>query len=91
MSLSPAFVFSMLLATLYGALMHFIFGGNGRRLFSLILAAWIGFAIGQAVGRVLDIRPLAIGVVNILGGSVGALISIVIALILSRPEPSVEQ
>ena len=81
----------MMLATFYGALMHFIFGGNGRRLLSLILATWIGFALGQAVGRVLDIRPLTIGVVNILGGSTGALIAAIIMLILSRPEPPLDR
>ena len=81
----------MMLATFYGALMHLIFGGNGRRLLSLILAAWIGFALGQAVGRVLDVRPLTIGVVNILGGTTGALLATVIMLFLSRPEPHMDQ
>lgn len=77
----------MMLATFCGAVVHLIFGGNGRRLLSLILAAWIGFALGQAVGRVLDIRPLTIGMVNVLGGTTGALLATIAMLILSRPEP----
>jgi uncharacterized membrane protein YeaQ/YmgE (transglycosylase-associated protein family) len=73
--LSPAFTFGILIATLYGLLTHLIFGGDGRRLVATIVAGWVGFAIGQAIGQVMDIRVLALGPINLLSASFGALMA----------------
>jgi uncharacterized membrane protein YeaQ/YmgE (transglycosylase-associated protein family) len=80
---SPSFVFGLLLATFYGALAHLIFGGGGRSLLFYILAAWVGFSIGHAVGQVMGIRLLSVGPVNVLTGTLGALIAVVTTAILS--------
>ena len=83
MTLSPSFTFDIMLATLYGALAHLILGGNGRRLVVLIVASWIGFGIGQAVGQVMDIRVLALGPTNIVPATLGSLIALISTTILS--------
>jgi hypothetical protein len=83
MILSPSFTLGVLLATLYGAIAHLILGGNGRRLLFFIAASWIGFAIGQGAGRVLQIRILAIGPTSLLPATLGSLIALVAAVVLS--------
>lgn len=75
MILSPAFTFGILIATLYGLFTHLLFGGDGRRLVATIVAGWVGFAIGQAVGQVMDIQVLALGPINLLSASLGALLA----------------
>jgi uncharacterized membrane protein YeaQ/YmgE (transglycosylase-associated protein family) len=81
--LSPSFTFGVALATLYGALAHLILGGNGRRLLFFIVASWIGFAIGQGAGQVLQIRVLAIGPTSIIPATFGSIIALVAAVFLS--------
>jgi len=81
--LSPSFAFGLMLATLYGALAHLILGGNGRRLLFYLFASWIGFAIGQGAGRVLQIRILAIGPTSIIPATLGSLIALAAAVFLS--------
>ncbi len=83
MTLSPSLTFGLLIATLYGALAHLILGGDGRRLLAFVLASWIGFAIGQGIGEVMAIRMFAIGPTNMLTASLGALIAIAAAAVLS--------
>ena len=77
-ALSPAFSFSLLLATLYGALVHVIFGGAGRRLFTDIMMSCAGFAMGQAVSGIFGIAIGSIGPVHIVGATIGALAGIVL-------------
>jgi uncharacterized membrane protein YeaQ/YmgE (transglycosylase-associated protein family) len=81
--LSPSFTFGALLATLYGALAHLILGGNGRRLLFYIFASWIGFAIGQGAGRVLQIRVLSIGPTSMVPATMGSIVALAAAVILS--------
>lgn len=83
MIFSPSFVFGLLLATFYGTLAHLIFGGGGRSLLFYVLAAWIGFGIGHAVGQVMGIRILLVGPVNVLSGTLGTLIAVVTTAVLS--------
>jgi hypothetical protein len=80
---SPTLTFSVLLATFVGALMHAILGGNGRRLVMVLLTAWIGFALGQAVGSLLNINALAIGPINTLAGVMGSVVAVIAAVVLS--------
>ncbi len=56
----PALVLSLIIATLYGALYHFIRGGSGKRLLLYIFLSWSGFAAGQwlAVARGWSFFPL---------------------------------
>jgi hypothetical protein len=69
---SPSFVFGFIVATLYGAVFHFIFGGNARRLALYLLAGWLGFLLGQALGGQIGIRFLDIGQIHILSATIGA-------------------
>ncbi len=72
-----------MLATFYGALAHLILGGDGRTLLIDILAAWLGFAIGQGVGQVMEIHVLNIGPTNVLTGTLGAFIALATTAVLS--------
>jgi uncharacterized membrane protein YeaQ/YmgE (transglycosylase-associated protein family) len=89
MVLSPAFTFGLLIATLYGALAHLLMGGDGRRLMGMIFAAWVGFAIGQAVGQVMGIRALPLGSINLLSATLGSLMVVaLVAFLAHRRSPS---
>lgn len=81
--LSPAFTFGLLLATSYGTLAHLILGGDARRMLAYIVASWIGFGIGQGVGQVMGIRVLAIGQINVLAATLGAVIALATTAFLS--------
>ncbi len=82
MTISPAFTLGLMLATLYGALTHVIVGGDGRRLIGLILASWVGFAVGQALGQVMDIRVLTLGPIDLLTATTGSLIATITMAVL---------
>ena len=69
---SPALVFGLLLATLYGAVFHLIFGGNLRRLLLFLVAAWLGFALGQAFALASGVRLLPVGQLNLFSATLGA-------------------
>ncbi|MBO9310111.1 MAG: hypothetical protein J7551_10050 [Chloroflexi bacterium] len=83
---SPPVVFGFLLATLYGALFHLIFGGSTRRLALYLLAGWLGFAIGQIFGTVFEVNALAIGVLNTFTATLGAWAALFITRFLSGRE-----
>nr|MBN1229900.1 hypothetical protein [Anaerolineae bacterium] len=83
MSLSPSLTFGLALATLYGAVLHLILGGSGRQLLVFCVAAWIGFAIGQAIGNIMEIHVFAIGSLNILTATLGSIIACGTAAVLS--------
>ena len=80
----PSLVFSFILATLYGAAFHFVSGGDARRLALFLLAAWLGFALGQAVGDTLALDLLDIGPLHILPATAGAWLALVVARVLTR-------
>ncbi len=80
---SPAFTFGLIVATIIGALTHLLLGGDSRRLIALIIAGWVGFAIGQGIGQIFAIRLLAIGPLNMLSASLGAFLATISMSILS--------
>ncbi|MCS6871223.1 MAG: hypothetical protein RML95_00905 [Anaerolineae bacterium] len=80
---SPPIVFGFLLATLYGALFHVIFGGSARQLALYLLASWLGFAVGQIFGAIFEVNVLAIGVLNTFTATFGAWLALFIARFLS--------
>jgi len=80
---SPIFVFAFVVATLIGAIFHFIFGGDARRMALFLLAGWIGFALGQAVGRSFDIAIYSIGELRIVPAIAGALLTLFAVLIFT--------
>jgi hypothetical protein len=62
--LSPSLVFSLLLASLYGAVFHLIWGKRWRDLGIYWAAAVIGFGAGQAVFAALGFSVYLIGQVR---------------------------
>jgi hypothetical protein len=72
---SPSFTFGLLLGALCGGVVHLIFGGGGRSLLLYVVAAWVGFAIGQPVGKMMGIHFAVVGLTNVLTGVVGALLT----------------
>lgn len=81
---SPSVVFSFILATLYGAAFHVLSGGDARRLALFLLAAWMGFALGQGFGDAIAFSLLDIGALHMLPATVGAWLALVVARILTR-------
>ncbi|GIV81152.1 MAG: hypothetical protein KatS3mg051_0506 [Anaerolineae bacterium] len=81
---SPTFVFSVIVATLYGAGFHLVSGGDARRLALFLLASWLGFALGHSAGEVLGVTLLDIGPLHMLSATVGAWLALVVARVLTR-------
>jgi len=77
-------VFSFILATLYGAVFHLVSGGDARRLALFLLAGWLGFALGHALGDLLDLTLLDIGPLHMLPATVGAWLALAVARLLTR-------
>lgn len=65
-------VLGFLLASVYGAVFHLIFGGSIRRIIVYLLAAWAGFFIGQFIGDFLNIEILKLGKIHLVAASIGA-------------------
>jgi hypothetical protein len=77
--MAPSLVLSALLSTAFGLIFHIIRGGNLIRLLVLLIAAWIGFAIGQLIGSLTDWPLLRIGEVYVLHGLIGSIIAMILA------------
>ena len=77
------FVFAFVVATMIGATFHFIFGGDARRLALFLLAAWIGFALGQAAGQSFGVTLFPIGELRIVSAIAGALFTLLAVLIFT--------
>jgi len=58
---TPAFLFSLALASIAAALYHLLFGRSLRQLAFFWVASICGFAIGQIVGNALEWRLPTIG------------------------------
>lgn len=76
---SPAVTFAFILATIYGAAFHLLVGGDLRRLALYLLAAWLGFALGNLIGHLLGIEMLSIGPLRTLAATAGAWTALVAA------------
>lgn len=86
---SPALVFGFLLSLVYAALFHLWRGRSVGELILFILAAPLGFGLGQLAGMVTQIDGLQIGQVHTLEASVGAWAALILVRIAagapSRP------
>ncbi len=80
-------VFGFILATLYGAAFHLIFGGNTRRLALYLLAGWLGFALGQVFGSAFGVRVFNIGSINTFAATLGAWLALFITRLLTGKRP----
>lgn len=66
----PAFLFGMVLATLYGSLFHLWRGGGLGRLMLYIALSWIGFWFGHFFGdqigwTLISVGPLRAGIATL--------------------------
>jgi hypothetical protein len=89
---SPNTTLAFILATIFGAAFHLIMGGDARRLALFLLSGWIGFSLGHLLGIVFDINFLNIGTLRILSASLGAIVALIVAHVLTtnrtRKRPS---
>ena len=81
--ISPAFTVGAILSTLYGAAVHLLLGGDGRRLVATIIAAWVGFVLGQAIAEIMELHVMSLGTLNLLSASAGALLAAIMTVFLS--------
>lgn len=65
-------VLGFLLATIYGAGFHLIFGGPIRRILAYLFAAWLGFFVGHFIGDFLNFELLKLGKIHLASASIGA-------------------
>lgn len=79
MPFSPAFALSLVLASLYAVLFHLFWGKRLRELPLYLLAALIGFGLGQALAGILSTQFLMIGDVHLLEGSVACWLLLLVA------------
>lgn len=86
---TPTLVFAALLATLVGAVFHFIIGGSVRRLLFYIWASWVGFGVGHLVGVLIGINALNVGTLRLFSALVGALAALVAVSFLARARTNV--
>ena len=76
---SPVFLVCSVLATLWAAVFHLLFG---KRLVDLALywfVGLIGFGVGQALAGIFDYRLLILGQVHVVEGSVACWIAMLVA------------
>lgn len=74
--LNPLFLVSVLLSIGYAALFHLWSGRNLRDLVVYLIAAVVGFALGQWAGRSLQADLLRIGQLYFLEATLGALLAL---------------
>ena len=72
-------VLGFLLATIYGAGFHLIFGSPIKRILVYLAAAWIGFFIGQFLGDFFNFELLKLGKIHLVSATLGAWAFLLIA------------
>lgn len=70
--LAPAVVIGAVLCIAYAALYHLWSGQSLRDLILFIVAAAVGFLIGQTMGFVTQVNLLQIGQLHLIEGTIGA-------------------
>jgi hypothetical protein len=75
----PVFLTSSMLATLWSALFHLLFGKRLIDLFLYWFVGFIGFAIGQAMADALSLHWMMIGQVHLIEGTCACLIALFVA------------
>lgn len=65
-------VLGFLLASIYGAAFHLVFGGPIKHILVYLVAAWLGFFIGQFIGDFMNFEVLKLGKIHLASASLGA-------------------
>ena len=81
---SPAFLLGMLLIIGYGGLFHLIAGRHLRDLAWFLLAATLGFAVGQFVGTFTQVGWMRIGQVHTVEATLGAWLAMIAVRVISQ-------
>lgn len=83
----PTLIFGGLIATLYGAIFHFIRGGNLGRLITLIIISWAGFWAGHFIAESLDIGLVSLGTLNLGIATISSFIFLIVGywIFFGRP------
>ncbi len=79
----PITTFAFILATLFGAVFHLIFGGDARKLALFLVAGWVGFGVGHMTGILMNINVLNVGTLRVFSAAIGALVALGIARFLT--------
>ena len=82
----PAFIFGILLSTLYGVAFHLLFGGGPVRLILYILLSWSGFWIGHTLAAGLGITFGSLGPLHLVIATLGSLVFLLLGYWLSLVE-----
>jgi uncharacterized membrane protein YeaQ/YmgE (transglycosylase-associated protein family) len=76
--LSPALWLSLVMGLLVGVLFHILASGGWRWVWRDLLAAVIGFGVGQLTGGFLGNNRLLIGQVQVVPGILGAVVILLV-------------
>ena len=82
----PALIFGIVLSTVYGAAFHFWKGGSLQKLFLYIVLAWLGFWIGNSIGRLIGWSFAVVGTLNTGMATLGSAIFLFVGEWLGRVE-----
>ncbi|MGL4650863.1 MAG: hypothetical protein ACRC1H_15755 [Caldilineaceae bacterium] len=85
--ITPSLLLGLLMSVAYAALFHLWWGRSTRQLLLLILAAAVGFGVGQFVGTLVRIPALQIGEVHMIEATVGAWLALAVAYMATSPLP----
>jgi len=84
--IAPPVVLAMVIASVYAGLFNLWRKGSPRDLLLYLLAAWVGFGVGQIAGLLLRLDWLMIGSVYLLEGTLFCWATIGIMHWLRMPE-----
>ncbi|MEL6272971.1 MAG: hypothetical protein AAFV33_24175 [Chloroflexota bacterium] len=84
----PILTFGFIIATLFGASFHLLFGGGARRLALFLVAGWAGFASGHIIGILFAVNLFRIGSIRFFSAAVCTITFLFFAHLLTRPGTS---
>jgi hypothetical protein len=82
----PAFIFGLIISTIYGALFHLWRGGGLSRLILYLLLGWAGFWFGHYLATFMNWTFLSVGPLHLGVASIVSFFFLVIGYWLSKLE-----
>jgi len=70
MSVPPQLILAVVIASIYAALYNLVRNGTLRDLLFYLVAAWVGFGLGQIGGLLLGMNWLMVGSLYLLEGTI---------------------
>jgi len=80
----PSLLLALIISLLYGAIYHFVRGGNGWRLLLFLGLSVLGFTAGQLLGMWRAWNLFPVGSLNLGMGSIGSILFLIGGEWLSR-------